>query len=62
MAYSLNMNTSKYEITKVSLLTGQPEITFSWGTSPEEAIRTALLRVDETTGETEKVICVKLAE
>jgi hypothetical protein len=51
---------NKYKITKISALNGQPEVTYSFGKTKEEAISSALLRINEVTLEEEKIISVEL--
>ena len=51
---------NKYKITKVSALDGQPEVTFSFGNTEQEAIASALLRFNEVTLEEEKILSIEL--
>ena len=52
---------NKYKLTIADMLTGKPSTLFSFGNTPEEAIKCALLRINEITLEQEKVLSIELA-
>ena len=51
---------NKYKLIVVDMLTNKPSVRFSFGNSPEQALKAALLRVNETTLEQEKVLSIEL--
>lgn len=53
---------NKYKLTVVDMLTSQPSALFSFGNTPEQAIKCALLRINEITLEQEKVLSIELVE